>query len=77
MFDNFIFAESQLKSREDERIANSRHLEEAALCKRSPALVKPPANQEQPAPVLLTRRRNRLKFLTRPLAFLAAQRGNR
>lgn len=76
MFDNFIFAESELKSREEERIANSRHLEEAALCKRPPALAQPPANQEQPSPVLLIRC-NRLKFLTRPLAFLAARRGNR
>ena len=71
MFDNFIFAESQLKSIEEERIANSRHLEIAALCKQQQSQERN-FNKDQDLPVLTARQR-RFKFSINFFNFLSAK----
>jgi hypothetical protein len=72
MFDNFIFAESQLKSIEEERIANSRHLEIAALCKQQQQSQERNFNKDQDLPVLTARQR-RFKFSIKFFNFLSAK----
>lgn len=71
MFENFIFAESQLKSIEEERIANSRHLEIAAFCKQQQSQERN-FNKEQDLPVFAGRQR-RLRFSIKPFNFLSSK----
>jgi hypothetical protein len=68
MFDNFIFAEYQLKSIQEERIANSRNLEKAAFCKAPPALENP-APQTSKRPLILSRQGGWFKFVITPFNF--------